>query len=172
MVKKKKLTLKQKLEKAKLKWEKSPFSKVAKFAEKIKPHEWTDLAINIGLAYAGYDATKSWQGALLGPVSLKLAQAPGGTPPISQITGVAGLVMLGIAISVPGQWFGGLTAEEFRRELDRELENLVTGQVVYSSPDVKGKCAEGYIKVCRGDQSICIEPWREYGYKRWGWRRC
>ena len=65
-----------------------------------------EAGLNVALAFAGYDAFKNWKGALLGPVSLKLATAPGGTPPVSQIAGIAGLSMLGLAMVTP--WEGPL----------------------------------------------------------------
>jgi len=74
---------------------------LAKLVESFKenPDKWFDVGLNAALAYAGYEAFKDWRGALLGPVSLKLAQAGGGTPPISQIAGVAGLAFLGVSFA-------------------------------------------------------------------------
>lgn len=96
--KRKKLSVKEKLEKAKLKWEKSPISKIAKLAEKIQPSQWVDVVLNLGLAYAGYEAFHDWRAGLLGPVSLKLAQSPN---IVAGTSGVIGLVALGVALTTP-----------------------------------------------------------------------
>jgi len=60
-----------------------------------------EATLNIALAIAGYEAFHNWKGSLLGPVSLKLATTQGGTPPVAQITGVAGLSLLGLALITP-----------------------------------------------------------------------
>jgi len=71
---------------------------IAKIAENTSLKDIQDIILNLGLAYAGYEALRDWKGAVLGPVSLKLAQTQGGTPPIAQIAGVAGLSLIGVAL--------------------------------------------------------------------------
>ncbi len=55
--------------------------------------------IDVGLAILGIQVFGDWSGALYGPIAFRLALAPGGTPPISQIAGIAGLASLGLAYS-------------------------------------------------------------------------
>ena len=64
---------------------------LGKIADNTSFKDIQEIALNAGLAFAGYEAFHNWKGALLGPVSLKLATTQGGTPPVAQITGVAGL---------------------------------------------------------------------------------
>lgn len=73
------------------------------WVKKQKPKDLGEIALMIGLAYAGYDAFHTWKGALWGPVSLKLAQTQGGTPPVAQAAGVGGLAVLGLALGVDKQ---------------------------------------------------------------------
>ena len=65
-----------------------------------------DVGLMGALAWLGYERFKDWKGALLGPVSLKLATTPGGgfAVPVSQVAGLAGLLLLGAAVSgAPGK---------------------------------------------------------------------
>jgi len=64
----------------------------------------SDAAVYLGVAGIGYQTFGDWRGAVYGMVSLKLATAPGGTPPVSQVAGLAGLAALGIAtfVGFPG----------------------------------------------------------------------
>ena len=71
--------------------------------KKQKPQDLAELAIMGGLAYAGYEAFHTWKGALWGPVSFKLAQTQGGTPPVAQSVGVGGLAVLGLALGADEQ---------------------------------------------------------------------
>lgn len=63
-----------------------------------------ELAAYTGVALIGYEAFQDWKGAVFGLVSLKLASSPGGTPPVSQVSGLIGLASLGVAsfVGVPG----------------------------------------------------------------------
>ena len=110
--------------------------------KKQNPKDLAELALMGGLAYAGYEAFKDWKGALLGPVSYKLATAPGGTPPVAQITGVAGLTTLGLALS-----------SEFIGDMIRPAFSLA--DVWAPDRDVKAippwdKCPDGYIHTGHG----------------------
>ena len=71
--------------------------KFSLYLGKIPPASLPELGIMGALAYLGFKKFKTIEGILLGPVSLKLAQAPGGTLHVSQIAGVAGLALLGLA---------------------------------------------------------------------------
>jgi len=71
---------------------------IGKIIDNSNVKDVQEIALNIALAYAGYEALGDWKGALLGPISLKLAQTTGGTPPVAQITGVAGLSLIGLAL--------------------------------------------------------------------------
>ena len=84
---------------------KTPRQKVQKgldvFKEWIsnqKPKDLADVGLILGLAAVGYQKL-GWKGALWGPISLKLATSPGGTPPFAQMSGVAGLGIMGLAMS-------------------------------------------------------------------------
>jgi len=55
------------------------------------------------LAIAGYEKFKTLHGALWGPVSYKLATAPGGTPPVAQVAGVASLAVLGLCLGADAE---------------------------------------------------------------------
>lgn len=72
-------------------------SKLITWLQGQKADALKDLVLDVGLAALGVKAFGSVEGALLGPVSLRLARTRGGTPPIAQMTGVAGLVILGVA---------------------------------------------------------------------------
>lgn len=78
--------------------------------KKQKPKDLAELALMGGLAYAGYERWHHWKGAIIGPVSLKLALAPGGTWHVSQVAGLAGLVNIGCAldVNIPGLLEGSI----------------------------------------------------------------
>lgn len=83
-------------------WEKSIATHIGKFIDGMKENDLMDLCLNAGLAYAGYETFKDWKGLLFGPISLKLATTSGGgTPPVAQIAGVAGLLSLGLSFAAP-----------------------------------------------------------------------
>ena len=84
---------------SKKEWEKSIAGHIGKLVDKLTAKDLIDISLNVGLAYAGYQVFKDWKGALFGPISLKLAQVEGGTPPVAQSAGLAGLVTLGVALS-------------------------------------------------------------------------
>jgi len=126
-----------------------------------------NAGLNISLAYAGWKAFKTWQGALFGPVALRLAQSPGGTPPISQIAGVAGLAYLGISLT--GGGFADFLADPMGSFEDEAELIKERGGHVYVKP-VDGVCPAGSIQMSRaGYQNICVDSNRVRGYKRWGW---
>ena len=74
-------------------------NRLSLYAGKIPASAIPDLAIMGGLAWLGFSKFKSPGGALFGPISYKLALAPGGTPPVAQMTGVAGLTALGLSLA-------------------------------------------------------------------------
>ena len=61
----------------------------------------SDVAMMGALAYIGYQHFKSPEGALIGPLGYKLATTMGGTPPASQIAGLAILGAMGLAAYDP-----------------------------------------------------------------------
>ena len=108
--------------------------------QKQKPKDLVDAALNVGLAYAGYETFKDWKGALLGPVSLKLAQTSGGTPPVAQIAGVAGLSLIGVKgihdwvageIEREKEYYMSLTPEEQRKWVKEKGEYFLTSGLIY-----------------------------------------
>lgn len=115
----------------KKKRKKKPRVKIEKGLDKImdwlknqKPKDLAEVALMGGLAVAGYEAFKDWRGALLGPVSLNLATAPAGTPPVSQIAGLAGLSILGVACGglgyKPSETLLNKIPPQFREQYERE----------------------------------------------------
>lgn len=79
---------------------------IGKMVDKTSLKELGELVLNIGLAYAGVEAFKvgdkrQWQHALIGPIGLKLATAPAGTPPVAQTAGLAILASLGFSALSP-----------------------------------------------------------------------
>jgi len=82
-------------------WEESIAAHIGKFIDKLTLKDVTEAGLMIGLAYAGYQEF-GLQGALIGPVSLKLATTPGGFGiPVAQTAGLLGLVALGLALQTP-----------------------------------------------------------------------
>jgi len=82
-------------------WDESIAEHIGKFIDRMTVKDVEELLLNAGLAYAGYQLYKDWKGLLHGPIALRLARTWGGTPPISQIAGVAGLLTLGLAFAAP-----------------------------------------------------------------------
>lgn len=117
--------------------------------KKQKPKDLAELALMGGLAYAGYERWKHWKGAIIGPVSLKLALAPGGTWHVSQLAGLAGLVNIGCAldVNIPGliegsvleatEWPAEVIAEKLGYKL--EIDQKIVG--------VMDSCPEGMTQV-------------------------
>lgn len=64
----------------------------------------TGQLLDLGLALAGIQTFRNWKGALIGPIGIRLATSPGGTPPIGQMAGLAMLAYLGVATA--GWQFG------------------------------------------------------------------
>jgi len=58
--------------------------------------DWAELAIMGAVGILGWDTFKDWKGGVFGVVSYKMATTPGGTPPVSQVVGVAGLATIGV----------------------------------------------------------------------------
>lgn len=85
---------KMKFKQGKKALERSVKDHIGKLIDRVEP---IDAFINIGLAYLGYEAFHTWKGALIGPIAYKLATTQGGTPPVSQISGLAILGILGVA---------------------------------------------------------------------------
>lgn len=104
--------------------------------QKQNPKDLAEVAIMVGLAYAGYETFKDWRGALLGPVSLKLAQTSGGTLSPSQIAGIAGLSLLGVAIA------GGERFEQTYKVLTGEP--VFRGVLPQEGPNGEPICPPGY----------------------------
>lgn len=62
-----------------------------------------DVLIYLGLGALSYDAFgKTPAAALVGPIGYKLATTMGGTPPVSQVAGLAILGSLGLLTAAPG----------------------------------------------------------------------
>jgi len=72
---------------------------IGKIVDNSSIKDIAEASLTAALAYAGYQRFKGVGGALLGPVSLKLAQTPGGITSPSQIAGVLGLCTLGVAMN-------------------------------------------------------------------------
>lgn len=75
------------------------------------------------VAYVGYDLTKDWKGALIGPIALKLATSP------SEIAAVAGIAALGsLGLLYVGSLFPEAQAK-MKPEIDKmsseELEAFI-----------------------------------------------
>jgi hypothetical protein len=83
------------------------FEHLGKTADNMRINDWADLAIIGGLAYLGYKEFKNPAGLLVGPIAYKLATTMGGTPPVSQISGLVILGSMGI-INYYGMDFGDL----------------------------------------------------------------
>lgn len=82
-------------------WEKSIAGHIGKFIDRMTVKDVEELFLNVGLAIVGVEVFKGWKGALYGPIALRLARTDGGSPPIAQIAGVAGLLTLGLPFIVP-----------------------------------------------------------------------
>lgn len=83
---------------SKKEWEESIATHIGKFIDRLTMKDLIELGLMGGLAYAGYKEF-GLEGALIGPVSLKLATTPGGMGlPVSQTAGLLGLVSLGLAM--------------------------------------------------------------------------
>ena len=92
------------------------------WVKKQNPKDLAEVALMGALAYAGYQTFKDWRGALLGPVSLKLATTTGGTPPAAQIAGITGLGMLGVSAAVRSDLSSSILNQippEYREEYRR-----------------------------------------------------
>lgn len=62
---------------------------------KILDTDGIDAILYAGLAYAGYERSKDWKGALIGPVALKLATSD---TEVAATVGIATLAMLGLSL--------------------------------------------------------------------------
>ena len=94
MVKKKKKTLKKPREKLK-----KGLDVIMDWIQKQDPKDLAELGIYVSLAIVSYDKLRprAAQNALWGPIALKLATTAGGVGSPSQIAGIAGLGVLGLA---------------------------------------------------------------------------
>jgi len=104
---------------------KKGFDTLLEWVKTQNPKDLAELALMGGLAYLGYERFKDWKGALVGPISLKLALTPGGMGvPVSQVAGLSGLLLLGAAVSggagIPPQEGGGEGFWEKQTELHCE----------------------------------------------------
>lgn len=85
-------------------WEQSIAGHIGKFIDGLRVPDVIELILYGGLAYLGYEASgRKPIGLLWGPVSFRLATTMGGTPPVSQIAGLASLGMLGLAFVAPAE---------------------------------------------------------------------
>jgi len=150
---------------------------IGKLIDRIPPEAVSEIGLNAALAYAGYQVWKDWKGALFGPIALRLARSPGGTPPVSQMAGVAGLTYLGLCFT--GGGFGDFLIDPVG-SFEREGQLLrQRGGVLYVPPKTEVidgetviKCDEGMVRMKRsGYPSICVDEERIKGYERWGWSR-
>ena len=124
-----------------------------------------NLAINVGLAYAGVRVFNDWKGALIGPIALKLAQSD------NLVAGGAGVVMLtGLGFCI-----GSSGIQHFLQDpmgsWNRDMEALTSGEPVYTPPNEEGLCENGRVLMERQGVRICVDSWRVMGYERWGWHR-
>lgn len=86
---------------SKKEWEETIAEHIGKFIDKLTLKDVTEAALMGGLAYLGYKEF-GLDGALIGPVALKLATTPGGMGiPVSQTAGLIGLASLGLAMQTP-----------------------------------------------------------------------
>lgn len=121
-----------------------------------------DTILNIGLAYLGYELTKDWKGALIGPIALKLATA---NNIVAGGAGIATLAFLGLT--------GGGALEIVKSQWQMEEEALRSGEPLYNNPIVENGrhvCEGGYLLMERAGVRICVDPNRKLGYIRWGWK--
>ena len=82
-------------------WEESIAGHIGKVIDNLTAKDVIEAALMGGLAYLAYQEF-GWQGALIGPVSLKLATTPGGVGfPLSQAAGLIGLAAIGLAMQEP-----------------------------------------------------------------------
>jgi len=103
--------------------------------------EVRDTALDLALFAAGWKAFGNPIGSLVGPISLKLAQTEGGLGSPSQIAGVAGLIILGVA-------FGG-NSERPPEEAFYPVQQPDPSKPMIRAT-IKGGlaiCPEGYVKV-------------------------
>lgn len=77
-------------------WEESICNHIGKIIDNATPMQLAEISLMAGLAWLGYDATKDLRGSLAGVLGYKLATTMGGTPPVSQIAGLAILAYLGL----------------------------------------------------------------------------
>jgi hypothetical protein len=85
-------------------------SHIGKIIDNSNLRDVADAIIMGALAYLGFETFQDWRGAIVGPVGYKLATTMGGTPPVSQITGLGLLGALGLLtvsktwVNVGGVW--------------------------------------------------------------------
>lgn len=141
---------------------------IGKIIDNTSVKDLAEVGLMASLAYAGYEVWGDWKASLFGPVALKLAQSPGGTPPVSQLAGVAGLSYLGLCFT--GGAFGSFLSDPigaFKTEGDLIKKR---GGALYVKPTEEGACPEGMVRMFReGYASICVDRARVRGYERWGW---
>lgn len=137
---------------------------VGQIVNNSKVADFSALFMNAGLALAGFQVFQSWQGALWGPVSLKLATSENLA---AGIAGVAGLATLGLASGSAG--LQNFIADPWGA-IQEDTEHLLAGDPVYDEP-IEGVCSGGKLLMQRQGVQICVDPWRVLGMNRWGWSR-
>lgn len=106
-------------------WEESISGHIGHILDNSTIKDIFDALIMGGLAYAGFNRLKTIEGALLGPISYKIAQSPS-LP--AGIAGVSGLIFLGGLMSAGG----GIPPEE-------------GGGTGFWEKTTELKCKEGYV---------------------------
>lgn len=104
---------------------------IGKLIDNSNVKDVADIAIMGGLAYVGYNRTKRIEGALLGPVSYKVAQSMNLA---AGIAGVSGLIFLGALMgagaTVPPEEGGGEGFWEKTTELHCEEGSILDWNII------------------------------------------
>ena len=120
---------------------------IGKIVDNSSVKDIQEAVLNIALAYAGYETFNDWRGGLLGPVSLKLAETSGGTPPVAQIAGVAGLSIIGVKgmhewvsgeIEREVDYYKSLTPEEQRKWVRKKGDYFLSTGLIYKVSPLVG----------------------------------
>ena len=119
--------------------------------------------LNIGLAYAGYEIFRDWKGALLGPISLKLATSnnlAAGT------AGVVGLASLGLAAGA-----GKKLSEILLIDVPDPPEIPGPGQTDPETGEPKGRCGENMTLMIRMGALLCVPDDQIGNFEYRGWEK-
>jgi len=104
--------------------------------DNMKVSDWVDAAPYLAVAYLGYQAKNDPRDAAIAMVGLKLATSMGGTPPISQITGLAilsGMLIIPPLTNAYSEW-----AEKTKADIEsRTTEKIVNDYKIDTSDSIK-----------------------------------